>query len=175
MTHLGRPFLIVAAAAAVVGVVGIVLLATQGEGEAAPAPAPQAQVKYAQENPAPEPNLSPPAPEPETPLTNSSIEDLVGGTLDAIQREDRAWLARTMESTSNRDLTEDDLLAAYRQFLWRSAQPMWARVRAAWQAGAWRVEQDADAGRIFLDVGGALGEMRLELVKINNGWHYADT
>ena len=176
MARFGSPLITIGSAAVVIAIACAVLVVVRGDNGSAEAPLPdKPAVEYTTEQPAPEPNLPPPAPEPEMPVTNDSIESLVQGTLEAIRREDRAWLARTMESTNGRPLNEDDLLAVYRQFLWRSAQPMWARVRAGFEAGTWRAEDDGDKGRIILDVGGALGEMRLELVKIDNVWHYAGT
>mgnify|MGYP001167226075 CR=1 FL=1 len=175
MARFGSPLITIGSAAVVIAIACTVLVVVRGDNGSAEAPEQKPAVEYTAGQPAPEPNLPPPAPEPEMPVTNGSIESLVQGTLDAITRGDRAWLARSMESTSGRPLTEDDLLAAYRQFLWRSAQPMWARVRAGFEGGAWRTEDNGDKGRIILDVGGALGEMRLELVKIDNAWHYAGT
>lgn len=156
------------------GVVALALMGSRSEPEAqTPSGQPAAEVTLAQQLPPEEPNISPPAAEPETEVRNGSIEDLLRGTLEALVREDRAWLARTLASTAGRDLTEDDLHAAYRQFLWRSAQPMWARVRSAFEAGNWRISEDADAGELILETGGALGEMRIELKKIDGSWHYA--
>lgn len=165
--------------AVVLAIVGVIALGPGGDsdqtsGLAQPTDIEQAvEVKFAQAGPSATPNTSPPAPEPEVPVANASVEDLLSGTLAAIDREDRAWLARTLESTAGRELTEDDLHAAYRQFLWRSATPMWDNIRHAWESGDFEFTEQDQAAELILRMGGALREMRLKLVRLDGAWCYA--
>ena len=174
-----QPALAVGLLAAVLAITGVIVLGPGGHTDkTADSPQlndvePAVEVRFAQAAPSPAPNASPPAPEPELPVASSSVEELIQGTLDAIERDDRAWLARTMESTSGRELTEDDLHAAYRQFLWRSAAPMWDNIRHAWESSDFEVAEQDQTAELVLRMGGALGEMRLKLVRLDGAWCYA--
>lgn len=119
-------------------------------------------------------NVSPPADESPWAVTNDNLIDLISGTLLARERDDRAWLARTLESTAGRPgLVEDDLHAAHRQFLWRSAAPMWLRISQAWQERSYEIIEDGDNAELVMQVGGALGELRIKFVRIADAWYFA--
>ncbi len=107
-------------------------------------------------------------------MENATVIDLMSGILQARDRADRAWLARTMESTSAKEsLVEDDLLAAYRQYLWKSTDGLWGKVSQAWQARTYEVDEDGDKAELVLQVEGSLGEIRLPFVRIDGAWYFA--
>ncbi|MCC6465048.1 MAG: hypothetical protein IT463_06880 [Planctomycetes bacterium] len=136
--------------------------------QAAPAeqPAPPAA------EPVPEGALS--APDSEVRMTNLNPIDLMSGTLEARQRGDQAWLARAMASTAGKtQLVQDDLLTAYRQFLWRSASGLWSKIEGAWAQRAYQLEEEGDAATLVFEVGGAMGQLRVSFVKIGEAWYFA--
>lgn len=118
-------------------------------------------------------NVSPPAAESPDRFSNNSVEDLLAGVFPAIERGDRNWLARTLASTHGRTLTEDDLHAAYRNFLWRSATPLWNKLRAAWDERAYDVSYDGEFATVAFHVGGAAGTISYNFCRVGDGWHFA--
>ncbi|MCB9933890.1 MAG: hypothetical protein H6841_10765 [Planctomycetes bacterium] len=173
----------IAAAAAIAGI-ALLTLPTFHQAEdtaaalpaAALAPAEQQQPTPVQaEEPQPENNnVSPPAEDSAWPVTNGTVIDLLSGALLAREREDRAWLARTMASMAGKQqLAEDDLHAAHRQFLWRSIAPMWAHIAQAWQERSYKLLEDGDNAELVMQVGGAVGVARLKFVRIDGAWYFA--
>jgi len=143
------------------------------------APALTAPAETAAEAPKPVP-LKPQTPEERgmeesaTPITNQSPADLVAGTLAAIERQDSAWLARTMQSRAGKPmLNEVDTLDAHRNFLWRSIATHWRKVAEAWKTQSYQLAQDGDTAELRLEVGGDLGVLNLPLVRIGNAWYFA--
>lgn len=133
-----------------------------------------------QESPAQQPRDTTPdqrgVPESGQKITNATPEALISGTLDAIERDDKAWLSRTLASLAGHDLlTEVDLHSANRQFLTRSASPIWQAIEMAWRARRYTVSEKADAAELVFEVGGSLGELRLVLVRVAGAWFYAGT
>lgn len=119
-------------------------------------------------------NVSPPADESPWAVTNGNLIDLISGTLLARERDDRAWLARTLESTAGRPgLVEDDLHAAHRQFLWRSITPLWANITRVWNERSYELLEDGDNAELVMQVGGAVGVARLKFVRIDGAWYFA--
>jgi hypothetical protein len=187
MRHKLKPMLGLGGVAAAVAISGIALLtlpaldradaaASATPPAATPAPAePQQPTPVQAEEPQPEnQNVSPPADESPWGITNATVIDLVTGTLLAREREDRAWLARTMASLAGKSqLVEDDLHAAHRQFLWRSIEPMWQRIEQVWQDRSYELVEDGDSAELVMQVGGALGEARLKFVRIDGAWYFA--
>ncbi|MCC7509175.1 MAG: hypothetical protein IT464_07345 [Planctomycetes bacterium] len=172
------PVVAVGIVAGMLAAAGIFALTLASRGVAAEVPVAHAPATAIQQpDPAPAapegPNVSPPAPESAERFSNNSVEDLLAGVFPAIERGDRNWLARTLESTHGRGLTEDDLHAAYRNFLWRSAAPLWSRLRAAWDARAYDVSYEGDSATVAFHVGGAAGTITYNFCRVGNGWHFA--
>lgn len=167
--------------AAAVAVAGMLLIAAPAEqparGEARPQPSPCAAQASPAEAPVPEapvPDGLLPVPDSEVRLTNLNPIDLMSGTLEARQRGDQAWLARAMASTAGKEqLVQDDLLTAWRQFLWRSASGIWSKIEGAWAQRTYRLEEEGDTATLICEVGGSLGEMRVSFVKIGDAWFFA--
>lgn len=110
------------------------------------------------------------------PFANSTPQQLIEGTLAAWDREDAAWLARTLASTAGKAMiTEVDLHAANRQFLTRSIQPMWQAINTAWQGHEYRVTEQGETAEVVFRTGSSLGELTIVLVRINECWFYAGT
>jgi len=182
-----KPMLGLGAVAGAVAIAGIALLllpafdpadasASAPPPAVGPAPAePRQPTPVQAEEPQPEnQNVSPPAEESAWPVTNGTVIDLLSGALLAREREDRAWLARTMASLAGKTvLVEDDLHAAHRQFLWRSIAPMWAHNAQAWNERNYELLEDGDSAELVMQVGGALGEARLKFVRIDSAWYFA--
>ena len=174
-----KPILGIAVLAALAGTV----LITLPGAKPVSAPEPVTVASPIPELPKPEPvrepeeanvNVSPPAAESEWQVTNLTIEDLVAGILLARQREDRAWLARTMESTAGKpSLVEDDLRAAFRQYLWHSTDGLWGKVSHAWTERSYEVVAEGDKAQLVMTVGGNLGQLVLPFVRIDGAWYYA--
>lgn len=185
MSTLFKPFVGLSMFAALLAIVGIVLIAQpdqpQAETPATDVAADQSPnpvlAKPGEPAPEPEPenvNVSPPVEDSSWQVTNASVTDLMSGTLLARDRDDQAYLARCMESTAGKPtLVEDDVLAGYRQFMWRSTKPGWDRIIDAWQARTYEIVEDGDSAELILQVGGALGEMRVKFVRIDNAWYFA--
>lgn len=164
-----------AGAIAMAGVVALAVTSRDASAEQPTQPAP-VQVAMQQPQPDPEPEgpvVSPGVPESEVYFLNSTVEELLTGVFAAIDRQDRNWLARALESTYGRELTEEDALAAYRNFLWRSASPMWSKARAAWDIRAYQVREDGEFAAIGFEVGGALGTLEFHFKRIDGGWYFA--
>ena len=171
-----KPVAGLAVAAAIAGIIGIVIVAlpqANDEGKAteqepqAPTPEPEP------DKPADE-HVSPPAEESEWAVSNATVEELVEGILLARARNDLAWLARTMESTAGKEsLVEDDLLAAHRQYTWGSTDELWVKVAQSWQDRTFTVEADGNKAMLVMNVGGNLGELRLPFVRIDGAWYFA--
>lgn len=173
-----KPVAGLAVIAAVAGIVVILIAldpAPSDEETTGQQAAPQSETP--QEDPVKDPAeeyVSPTVPESEWALTNSTVEDVVQGILLARERNDLAWLARTMESTAAKEsLVEDDLLAAHRQYTWGSTDPLWAKVAASWQARTYSVEAEGDRAELVMQVGSNLGELRLPFVRIDGAWYFA--
>lgn len=143
------------------------------------APVITAPVETATEAPKPVP-LPPQTPEERgmeesaKPITNQSPVDLINGTLAAIERQDSAWLARTMQSRAGKPmLNEVDTLDAHRNFLWRSIATHWGKVAEAWKSRSYEIVEDGDNAEVRLQVGGDLGVLSLPLVRVGNAWYFA--
>jgi hypothetical protein len=109
-------------------------------------------------------------------LTNTSPLDLIEGTLQARERGDKPWLARTLASNSGKPvISEVDLHAANRQFLTVSIEGMWTAVEAAWKAHEYRVNELGETAEVMFQAGSSLGELTIVLVRIGDGWFYAGT
>lgn len=174
----------VAAAVAMAGIALLTLPALDRADAAASAPPPAAMPAPAEpQQPTPaqaeetEPenqNVSPPADESPWGITNATVIELVTGTLLAREREDKAWLARTMASRAGKQsLDEDDLHAAHRQFLWRSITPLWANITRVWNERSYELLEDGDNAELVMQVGGAVGVARLKFVRIDGAWYFA--
>jgi hypothetical protein len=163
-----------ACTAAVAGILALTLSGFTDPPQPAPQAAPLAPVQ-SPVGPAPEsPTVSPPAEESKWRVGNLSVIELVEGALAAREREDLAYLARCMESCADKpSLVEDDLLAAHRQFTWRSIAPMWTRVLQSWGERSYEVFEDGDSAELVMQVGGNLGEMRIRFVRKGNAWYFA--
>ncbi|MCB9892875.1 MAG: hypothetical protein H6839_00330 [Planctomycetes bacterium] len=173
MRSISKTILGVAVLAAIAGTILIALPGAKPVTAPEPVKSPVQTAPLPLSEPAPG-NVSPPAPEPEMEVSNLTIEDLVSGILAARLRQDRAWLARTMESTAGKpSLVEDDLLAAYRQYLWHTTDGLWGRVGHAWTERAYEVVEDGDRAQLVLTVGGSLGQLILPFVRIDGAWYYA--
>lgn len=164
----------------ILAAVGVCLLVFEGpadgDGNSHVAQDPPAPVERPlQPDPEPEkPFVSPEAAESEFPRLNRTVLDVMEGMWLARERNDLAWLARTLESTARKDkLNEDDLHAAHRQFTWRSTDAMWAKARESWINQTYEVVDNGDTAELVLQVGGAMGEMRFQFVRINDGWYFA--
>lgn len=165
----------IAGAIALAGVVALAVTSREASAEqpTQPTPAPVA-IQQPESEPEPEgPVISPSVPESEVYFLNATVEELLTGVFAAIERQDSNWLARALESTHGRELTEEDALAAYRNFLWRSASPMWAKARAAWDIRAYQVREEGEAATIGFEVGGALGTLEFQFKRIDGGWYFA--
>jgi hypothetical protein len=163
-------------AAGLIGAVAVVGLALPSRSEAEPPPAPPRDITVTQqEEPEPQKPEQPLGiPESEHPTSNRTVEDLLAGVIDARKRDDRAWLARSLSSTALRGkLTQDDLHTAFRQFLWGSVSRLWLSVETAWAEREYTVTYDGETARATFDVGGALGEVWFDFVKIGDGWFFA--
>lgn len=116
--------------------------------------------------------------EPDEPVKAATPEELFEGILAARAREDRPALARCMASLAEKPTLDlQDAHYAYRNFLWRSIQPRWQRLEAAWQEGAWSLlteEAAPDRARLVFQVGGSLGEDFLPLVRLDGRWYIHD-
>ena len=111
-----------------------------------------------------------------TPLTNATPLELMGGTLEARARGDRAWLARTLASLAGKAvITEVDLHSANRQFLGRSIQGMWRAVEAAWQSRDYSLGQGDETVELRFRTGGNLQEFTIKMVRIGDAWYFAGT
>jgi hypothetical protein len=161
-------------------VAGILALTLSGRGNAEAPATPKAEPPKSSQSPvAPQPapemqNVSPPAEESEFRIGNLSVIELMEGALAARERNDLAYLARCMESSIGKEtLLEDDLLAAHRQFKWRSADGVWNHVRRSWNERSYEVVEDGDSAEMVMQVGGNLGEMRLRFVRNGNSWFFA--
>lgn len=160
-----------------VAVAGITLLVATPAQSEQPVPAVQSAPAPVSA-PEPEP-VPPPTPdqlgieESATPQSNQNPIDLISGTLAAIERDDRAWLARVMHSRAGKVLlTEVDGLDAHRNFLWRSIAPYWGKVRAAWVARTYTVDQQDGTALIRLEVGGNLGQIEIRLIRVADAWYF---
>jgi hypothetical protein len=162
---------LIAAAIACAGVVVLALPGGSGAQRAAPEetlPAPQAELAQAL-------GTSSPKSVSESPyaITNATVEDLLAGVIDARQRQDRAWLARTLESTSGKaELSEEDWHTAHRQFVWGSVSRLWTRVSEAWNAREYTVSYEGNSARASFHVGGALGDLWFDFVRIGDAWYF---
>jgi hypothetical protein len=161
-------------------VAGILALTLSGRGNAEAPATPKAETPKSSQSPvAPQPapemqNVSPPAEESEFRIGNLSVIELMEGALAARERNDLAYLARCMESSIGKEtLLEDDLLAAHRQFKWRSADGVWNHVLRSWNERSYEVVEDGDSAEMVMQVGGNLGEMRLRFVRNGNSWFFA--
>jgi hypothetical protein len=170
------------ALACTVAMAGILALTLSGFGKAEepgkqqPSPQPVSmETPTAPAEPAPEnKNVSPPAEESTWRIGNLSVIELVEGALAARDRNDLAYLARCMESTADKQsLVEDDLLAAHRQFTWRSTNPAWSRITKSWLERSYEVVEEGDSAELVMQVGGNLGEMRLRFIRKGNAWYFA--
>ena len=178
MGKLPKLIICFAALAGIAGIVGILLTAEpEARAENPSEPCAESSLPSSTQDTEPVPPekfVSPPATESEWPMENATVIDLMSGILQARDRADRAWLARTMESTSAKEsLVEDDLLAAYRQYLWKSTDGLWGKVSQAWQARTYEVDEDGDKAELVLQVEGSLGEVRLPFVRIDGAWYFA--
>lgn len=169
---------LVSACAALIGVAGIATL-TLASAKTTPlelsnAPVPPLPTVTAPEDPAPNPNVSPRAKDSEVPRTQGNVTDLMLGMIAACERNDQAWLARTMQEKADREfLTEDDLHDAHRQFTWRSIRPYWTRIEAAWNAREYVLTEGDESAVMVLQVGGSLGEITLNFIRIEGNWYFA--
>jgi hypothetical protein len=162
--------------AGLIAALAVVGLALSSRSEAEPPPAPPSVITFAQQE-----ELEPQAQEQpsgfaesEHPLSNRTVEDLLAGVIDARKRDDRAWLARSLSSTTSRkNLTQDDLHTAFRQFLWVSVSRLWMRVETAWAERKYTVTYDGEGARATFEVGGALGEVWFDFVRVGDGWFFA--
>lgn len=159
---------------------GILALTIPGLGKAEepaatpPQPEPVATSPVAPAEPAPLNNVSPPAAESTWRLGNLSVIELMEGAIAARERNDLAYLARCMESSiGKQSLVEDDLLAAHRQFTWRSTNAMWNHVLRSWNERTYEVVEDGESAELVMQVGGSLGELRLQFVRNGNSWYFA--
>jgi hypothetical protein len=109
-------------------------------------------------------------------ITNTAPADLIEGILQARDRSDRAWLARTLASTAGKALiTEVDLHAANRQYLTSSSKWIWTAVEAAWQAHDYTVIEKGETAEVNFKAGSSLGELTIVLVRFGECWFYAGT
>lgn len=165
-----KPALWLGLIAAILACAGVVVLALpRGEArQAVPPPLPAPELAQ---------SIGPMVPKTvaESPyaITNATVEDLLAGVMDARQRQDRAWLARALESTCGRNaLTEEDWHTAHRQFLWGSVSRLWSRVTDAWNTRSYTVSHDGNTARASFEVGGAPGEISFEFVRIGSAWYF---
>jgi len=167
---------LVASSLAIAGITALVATPAQGLPEPAADAAPPAPLAAPTPEPEPVPQPTPDQvgiEESATPLTNQNPIDLISGTLAAIERQDRAWLARVMKSNAAKPtLSEVDGLDAHRQFLWRSIAPRWNKVRASWTARTYTVSEDGASAEVRLEVGGNMGEDVIKLVRIGDTWFF---
>ncbi len=113
---------------------------------------------------------SPVVKESTTVLTNQSPLGLIEGIFLARTRDDKAWLARTLESTSGKsEITEDDCNAAWRNYLW--VPELWDRMEAAHRKSPAVIEEQGDVARVSFDVGGNAGVLYVQFKKINGAWY----
>jgi hypothetical protein len=113
---------------------------------------------------------SPKAEESTHALTNQSPLALLEGIFDARKRGDRAWLARTLESTAGKAaLTEDDCHAAWRNYLWHPE--LWDKLEAAHRELPAVIVEEGDQAKVNFEVGGAAGTMFVLFKRINGAWY----
>lgn len=171
---------LVASSCAIAGISLLVSSPKPAVGESAQAPAPTTVLPKPASTPEEVPVQLPPPDqrgieESAVPVDNLNAIDLVSNTLLAIEREDTAWLARTLESLAGKPmLSEVDALTAHRQFTWRSIAPRWNKIRQAWRDRSYDVIDNGDTAEIHVHVGGNLGTDVLKLVRINGNWYFAD-
>ena len=159
---------LIAAAFACIGVVALALPKDSGAHQSEAMPAAPTELAQAIEPQTPRRVNESPAT-----MTNATVEDLLQGVIDARQREDRAWLARTLESTAGKiELSDEDWHTAHRQFLWSSVSRLWSRVTEAWNARGYTVSYDGNSARANFDVGGALGEVWFDFIRIGDAWYF---
>lgn len=109
-------------------------------------------------------------------LTNAAPADLIEGILQARERADKAWLARTLASTAGKALITDvDLHAANRQYLTSSSKWIWTAVQTAWQAHDYTVIEKGETAEVRFKAGSSLGELTIVLVRIGECWFCAGT
>jgi hypothetical protein len=185
MTNTAKPIVwcgLIAGMTALAGVIGLALFQQESQADPAPvaveAPVPHAASPADKAVPESEPEPAKPeqpksVQESEHPITNRTVEDLLAGVMEAREREDRAWLARVIESTAGHaELTWPDWHTAHRQFLWVSVSRLWLRVTAAWNERAYTVSYDGDSARATFEVGGALGQVWFDFVRVGDGWYF---
>lgn len=113
---------------------------------------------------------SPKADESTHVLTQQTPLALIEGIFDARKRGDRAWLARTLESTAGKAaLTEDDCHAAWRNYLWHPE--LWDKLEAAHRELPAVIVEEGDTAKVNFEVGGAAGTMFVLLKRINGAWY----
>jgi hypothetical protein len=113
---------------------------------------------------------SPKAAESSVPMANDSPLALFEGIIAAREREDRAWLARTLESTAGKaSITEDDCHAAWRNYLWEPA--LWNRIAAAHRESPAQVSIEGEVARVSVNVGGNAGEYYMLFKRVNGAWY----
>ncbi len=183
MTNTAKPIVwcgLIAGVAALAGVIGLALFQQESNADPAPVdtPAPIHRAGSPPEEAAPEPEPAKPeqpksVQESEHPITNRTVEDLLAGVMEARAREDRAWLARVIESTAGKEeLTWPDWHTAHRQFLWISVSRLWLQVTSAWNERAYTVSYDGDSARATFEVGGAMGQVWFDFVRVGDGWYF---
>lgn len=109
------------------------------------------------------------------PIDRSAPRTLLSGALEAIARGDEAALARLVHSpTEQPSLTEDDAADARRRFLSSSIRPYWDRLSAAVAEGKIEVQGNENEAQVRVRVGGALGSVRIDLRRKEDGWSLAN-
>lgn len=103
-------------------------------------------------------------------MTNQTPLALIEGIFDARRRNDKAWLARTLESTQGKaQLCEDDCNAAWRNYLW--VPELWDRMEASHKETPAIISEDGDIARVSFEVGGNAGVLFVQLKRINGAWY----
>jgi hypothetical protein len=160
----------ISGAALVAAALGMFILLAPGRADLPSSP------HAASEAPEVQPAPAEPMPAEAPPMQgNESIEQLIAGVINARQRDDRVWLARTLYSVPMGAEPEDvHLLRAYRYFLSGSAGPLWQRVEDAWLRQAYSIQHEGEIASVEFETGGSLGSLTLRFIQAGQGWYFMD-